>query len=246
LHPCLTSRSFSAKIGLGEQKANMRAAALKRQFESELGGHLDWQMRPSVETVSIGISEIDRAIGGLPRGCLSEIFGPVSSGRTSLLIAMLAAATARQETCALVDAEDAFHPASAEAAGVQLDRVLWIRCGHDAGKALKAADLLIAGGGFGLVAMDLGDTPPAIARRISLHSWFRLRRAVEHTPTALVALALQPNAKSCASLMLECARHGAAWSGARRVSRMLDGISIQVARRKPSAMGAAHVLLPVR
>ena len=86
----------------------MSAALLKRQFESELGGHLDWQSRPSIETVSTGIAEIDRTLGGLPRGCLTEIVGPVSSGRTSLLTSMLAAATARQETCALVDTDDAF------------------------------------------------------------------------------------------------------------------------------------------
>jgi hypothetical protein len=224
----------------------MIGAALKRRFEFETGGHLDWQSRPAPETVSTGITAVDQSIGGLPRGCLTEIAGPASSGRTSLLTAMLAAATGRQETCALVDADDVFHPASAEAAGVILDRLLWVRCGHDAAKAMRAADLLLAGGGFGLVAIDLGDTPQAIARRIPLHGWFRLRRAVENTPTALVTLAAQPNAKTCASLLLECARRGAAWNGARRISRMLDGVSIEVARRKPSATGAAHVLLPVR
>ena len=66
-----------------------------------------------------------------------------------------------QEVCALVDAEDAFSPHSAADAGVQLERLLWVRCGHSAEHALKAADLLIQGGGFGLVVMDLGDTPPA-------------------------------------------------------------------------------------
>ena len=177
----------------------MPAAILKKQFESQLGGLLDWQSRPAPDTVPTGIAEVDGAIGGLPRGSLTEIFGPASSGRTSLLISILAAATARQESCALVDAADAFDPASAEAAGVLLDRVLWIRCGHNAEHALKAVDLLIQGGGFGLVAMDLGDTPPAIARRISMVSWFRLRRAVEYTPTVLVTLARQSNAKTCAS-----------------------------------------------
>jgi hypothetical protein len=224
----------------------MPALALHRRCESILDGPLEWKARPAAETVSTGIAEIDRAIGGLPRGCLTEIAGPVSSGRTSLLIAMLAAATGRQEACALVDTDDAFHPASAEAAGVALDRLLWIRCGHNAGKALKVADLLIAGGGFGLVAFDLGDTPPAIARRIPLNAWFRLRRAVEHAPTALVALGFESNAKTCASLLVECARKDAAWSGARRVSRRFDGIAIEVARRKPNMKGAAHVLLPVR
>src|ERR1022692_3866588 len=194
--------------------ANMGVAAvLQKQFESVLGGNLDWQSRPVPELVRTGVSEVDTATGGLPRGCLTEINGPASSGRTSLLVAILAEATAQGEVCALVDAEDSFDPASAEAAGVRLERLLWVRSAHNAEHALKAADLLIQGGGFGLVAMDLGDTPTETARRISLTSWFRLRRAVEHTPTVLVTLARQSNAKTCASLILECRRERAAWSG---------------------------------
>src|SRR5204863_7177591 len=95
-------------------------------------------------------------------------------------------ATGRGETCALVDTDEAFDPAPAHAAGVRLDRVIWIRCAKNAEHALKATDLLIQGGGFGVVAMDLGDTAPAAARRISLTSWFRLRRAVENTPTVFL------------------------------------------------------------
>jgi hypothetical protein len=110
---------------------------------------------------------------------------------------------------------------------VQLGRLLWVRCGHSAEHALKAADLLIQGGGFGLVVMDLGDTPPATARRISLASWFRLRRAVEHTPAMLVSLARQSNARTCASLVIECGRHAATWSGARSVSRLLRAIEVR-------------------
>ena len=191
----------------------MPAAVLKEQFESVLGGHLDWQSRPAPERVRSGISEVDAATGGLPRGCLTEVFGPASSGRTSLLLSILAEATARDEVCALVDAEDAFDPTSAAAAGVRLERLLWVRAAHNAEHALKAADLLIQGGGFGLVAMDLGDTRPEIARRISLTSWFRLRRAVENTPTVLVTVARQSNARTCASLMLECRRERISWSG---------------------------------
>src|SRR5581483_7801039 len=187
----------------------MSSAVLQKQFESVL----QWQPRPTPELVRTGVSEVDAATGGLPRGGLTEIFGSASSGRTSLLISILATATERQEICALVDAEDAFDPPSAAAAGVRLDRLLWIRCGRNVEHALKAADLLIHGGGFGVVAMDLGDTPPQTARRISLTSWFRLRRAVENTPTVLVEVAQQSNAKSLASLMLECAREGVRWSG---------------------------------
>jgi recombination protein RecA len=202
----------------------MPAVALKQQFESLLGGPLDWQSRPSPECVSSGIPSLDAATGGLPRGCLTEIFGPASSGRTSLLVSMLAQATGREEVCALIDAEDAFDPISAAAAGVRLHRLLWVRSAHNAEHALQAADLVIHGGGFGLVVLDLGDTPPAIARRIPLTSWFRLRRAVENTPTVLVSVARQSNAKTCASLQLECTRERAAWSGALHSSRLLRGI----------------------
>ncbi len=204
----------------------MSAAALQKQFESVL----QWHPRSTPELVRTGISELDTALGGLLRGSLTEIFGPPSSGRASLLISILAAATERQEICALVDAEDSFDPLSAEAAGVRLGRLLWIRCNHNAEHALKAADLLTQGGGFGLVALDLGDTPPRVARRISLTSWFRLRRAVENTPTVLMAVARQSNAKTCASLMLECARERVTWSAG---TPLLRGIRVRVARRKP-------------
>ncbi len=205
----------------------MGAAVLQKQFESVL----QWQVRPAPKLVRTGVSEVDAATGGLPRGTLTEIFGPASSGRTSLLTSILAAATERQEICALVDAEDAFDPTSAAAAGVRLERLLWIRCGHHAEHALKAADLLVQGGGFGLVAMDLGDTPPHTARRISLTSWFRLRRAVENTPTVLVAVAQLSNAKTCASLMLECTRERVMWSGG---TPLLRGMQVRVSRRKPT------------
>ena len=80
------------------------------------------------EYVASGVPAVDRASGGLPRGCLTEIYGPASSGRTTLLFSILAEAAQRQETCALVDAEDAFDPASAAAAGVPLDAC----CGYGA------------------------------------------------------------------------------------------------------------------
>jgi len=195
----------------------MSAATLQHQFASLL----TWQLPPDPDLVPTGIPDIDSATGGLPRGALTEIVGPASSGRTSLLHSILAGAAARDEVCALVDAEDAFSPQAAATAGADLHRLLWVRCAHNAEHALKATDLLIQGGGFGLVVLDLGDTPPASARRISLTSWFRLRRAVEHTPTVFIALAQQPNARTCASLVIECSRANASWSGTRGVSRLL-------------------------
>src|ERR1700678_4052859 len=93
-------------------------------------------VRPAPEMLSSGIAAINALTGGWPRGCLTEICGPASSGRTTLLLAALAAATRRGEFCVLVDASDALHPRSAADAGVDLDRLLWVRCGEDAPQKL--------------------------------------------------------------------------------------------------------------
>lgn len=89
-------------------------------------------VRPAPQMLSSGIAAINALAGGWPRGCLTEICGPASSGRTTLLLAALAAATRRGEFCVLVDASDALDPHSAADAGVDLDHLLWIRCGEDA------------------------------------------------------------------------------------------------------------------
>ncbi len=153
------------------------------------------------------------------------------------MLAAMAQAAGREEVCALVDTSDAFDPASAAAAGVALERLLWVRCGGNAEHALKAADLLVQAGGFGLVVMDLADTA-AGARRISMTSWFRLRRAVEHTPTVLLVVEQQPHAKTCASLTLEVRRERVAWFGAPGCSQLLRGIRVHVDRRKPAPAAA--------
>ena len=187
-------------------------------------------IRPEPETASSGILQIDALTGGFPRGCLTEICGPDSSGRTSLMLSALAAATRREEICTLIDASDAFDPHSAAAAGVNLERILWVRCGTHAAsshlsrkrrppasleewerrrmedpveQALRAIDLLLQSSGFGMVVMDLAGVPLKMARHIPLTTWFRFRRAVENTPTVLLAIGTQPCAQSCASLLLQ-------------------------------------------
>ena len=98
----------------------MTAAVLHEQFASLLAGPHSWQSRPAPDCVPTGIPEIDAATGGLPRGGLTEIVGPASSGRTSLLHSILAGATVREEFCALVDVEDAFSLHDAADAGPPL------------------------------------------------------------------------------------------------------------------------------
>src|SRR5437762_9140713 len=84
--------------------------------------------RSDLDYASTGHAGLDaRLSGGVPRGQVSELVGPRSSGRTGLMLQMLAAATRRGELVALVDALDMFDVDSASAAGVDLERLLWIR-----------------------------------------------------------------------------------------------------------------------
>jgi recombination protein RecA len=268
------------------------------------------EVRPTPDMVPFGIESLDAMTEGVPRGALTELFGPASSGRTSVMMSLIASVTRRQEVCAVIDVTDSFDPASAEAAGVDLQRLLWVRCGktvsscefqvsgapqrnaerrpakmnevappakniswsihenYDArlrhaitggcfemargrvassqypvaskkaappptrnpkpetrylnsearnnpaskwtklDQALKATDLLLQSGGFGLIVIDLGDISVEQARRIPLTSWFRFRRVVENTPTILLLVARDTCAKTCASLVLQLQASG--------------------------------------
>jgi hypothetical protein len=201
-------------------------ATLRAHVESTLSERLSSTLilreKASPLMAPTGVVAFDILTGGLPRGALSEITGPASSGRTSVMLAALARSTRREEACALVDASDSFDPASAAAAGVDLDRLLWVRCGerdrtslHKGQRrsvlgrleqVLKVTDLLLQGGGFGMVVLDLGDIPVESARRVPLTSWFRFRRAVESTATVLLVVEREPCAKTCASLVVRLQR----------------------------------------
>jgi recombination protein RecA len=190
-------------------------ADLRSHIETQLRGRVlspfNYRDRNVFELVSTGMQELDARVGGLPRGAMTEICGPPCSGRTSLLLSALAARTAENEACALVDARDSFHPAAGVASGIRLDRLLWVRC-RDVDQSLRATDLLIQSGGFGMVAVDFSDIPMRIARQVPLHVWFRFRRAVEDTPTILLLVERETNAKTCASLVLRLQSGPPIWS----------------------------------
>lgn len=88
------------------------------------------EIGPHPEMLSTGIAKLDSLTGGIPRGCLSEIYGRPSSGKTSVLLATIASATGRGESCVLIDASDSFDPESGAAAGVDFGKLLWVRCGR--------------------------------------------------------------------------------------------------------------------
>jgi len=183
----------------------MRSGILRAQLETALGKRVmspftDLERRVC-ERVPTGIASLDAFTGGLPRGAITEIAGSLSSGRMSMALSILAAAGERGEACALVDGMDAFDPASGEAAGIDLQRLLWIRC-RNLDQVLRSTDLLLQGGGFGLVVADLSDLPQRDVQRVPLASWFRLQRVIENTPTSLLLIVRESAAKSAAALVL--------------------------------------------
>jgi recombination protein RecA len=196
----------------------MNSAALRQNIESLLldrhstGFTHPGQSQP--DTVSTGIEEIDRLTGGLPRGRITEVYGPDSSGRTTLLLSSIAQITEQEEFCGIVDPDGTFDPVSAEAMGVDLGRLLWVRTKvrKNMDQTLKALDLLLQGGGFGLIGVDLGNIAPSEIRRVPLSSWFRLQRAAENTPTILLFIARESHIQTCASLVLALKQESTDWS----------------------------------
>jgi recombination protein RecA len=208
-------------------------AEIESQIASRFGSAFKLRARPPVEIISTGVREIDSLNGGLPRGAITEIFGPASSGRTSLMLAALAFATTHDEVCALVDTSDVLDPISAANAGIDFDQLLWIRCAANVEHAFKATDLLLQGGGFGLVVLDLGDVPPQQARRIISSWWYRFRRVVENTPTAFIVIAQDSCVRSCAALALEMRKEDDIWTSVSNAPICNDGQRPSAALKLP-------------
>jgi len=167
----------------------------------------------------------------LPKGAISEVFGVASSGKTMFLHGLLAAASAREEFCAVVDWRGAFDPLSASRAGVDLRRLLWVRANRHIAHAFKAADMILHAGGFGVVVLDLCEAPPRDLNSIPLSYWYRFRLTVENTPTSLIVTGDQALVKSCARVQLEVKRERLLWRGP-----VFEGIDCEVAPRKSRVM----------
>lgn len=193
-----------------------------------------------VRRLASGLPPLDAVLGGgLPRGRLSELVGPITSGKTALLFAFLAAATQRGELSALIDLPDAFHPAEADAAGIALTRLLWVRP-PSLPIGLRCAELILAAGGFGLVAVDLGNPAPW---QLRAPLWPRLAQGAQRAGAALALVADRRVTGSFAAMSLEvtaCRHH---WSGG--AWPLFEGIQLQlaVARNKLGAPAATSLHL---
>jgi hypothetical protein len=248
-----------------------------------------------------GIATLDEMLqGGLPVGAISELVGPECSGRTSVAFSFLARITDAAKVCAWIDVSNTLVPSSAAAAGIDLARMLWVRCGvqdekqrinsnfvlpgkyfvlppakkglHGGGfgphprgeakglsqavsnllrpeamisrcaepqrqirpkqqilfepgenppastntvrpqhhsnpwsrieQALRVADLLLQGGGFSAIVLDMGGLEPEYVSRVPLATWFRYRAAAERTQSSILLLSQYGCAKSSAELLL--------------------------------------------
>lgn len=207
---------------IGEDKTNMPSAAeLKVQIEARLAQRvpaaLTVKIRHAPEVFETGMAEVDAMLGGgIPRGCITEISGKASTGKTSFGLSALATSTQLGNTCAWVDVSDALSPETAAAAGVELKRLLWLRMSAERSQklidkpwsrleqALRATDLLLQAGGFAAIVLDMSDVLPQHAMRIQLGTWYRFRLAAEQSRTALILLTQLPYASSCTALALRC------------------------------------------
>ena len=188
-------------------------------------------LEASAPGVPFDVQALDTYLhGGLPAGQLSEVVGPVSSGRTTLTWQWMAAATRRGDTVALVDTFDRFDPASAAACGIDLSKLLWIRgqaISKTAGavdpvwlpgvrtvdgpgtmvertldRALKALNLVLQSGVCPVVVLDMADVPAVALRRIPYTTWLRVQRVIEGSDTTCVLIAPEPLARSAGGVTL--------------------------------------------
>jgi hypothetical protein len=210
------------------------AQHLRAQIEANLAERIPSALTPLPRVPSpvapTGIPEIDALLhGGFPVGALSEIVGPECSGRTSLALAFVAGMTQAGKVCAWVDVSDALHPESAAAMGVDLTRLLWVRCGSSAKKqnhgpqpaklpaagtkpvskswrrleqALRVTDLLLQAGGFSCIVLDMGSLNAEYALRVPLATWFRFRAAAERLQSNVLLLTQHACSRNSAGLVL--------------------------------------------
>jgi hypothetical protein len=223
-------------------RAHLESLLKARKLDVTLPSVAPWRSTdPAADDLAgTGVPAIDAALGGgLRRGHLSEVVGARSSGRTGVVCRALGAAVSRGELVALVDTCDRFDPETSSAAGLDLSRLLWIRETGDVTRALKAMNLVLQAGGFGLVVLDLADVAPVAVRALPFTTWFRLARVIEGSQTVALVMASEHLARSSggATIALDTPRgvSRALWTGHSHRARVLGGLEL-----RPRVVGARH------
>jgi hypothetical protein len=218
----------------------MRSEALQRLetllHARKLGGTVAASGRTPAAVALTGAAELDRQLGGgWPCGAISELVGRPSTGRTGLLVSTLARATAEGQVVALVDTCDRFDPRSAAGAGLDLDRLLWVRgasitvelarpamLDRALRQAVRAFDLILRAGGFGVVILDLADVPVSAVRRLPSATWLRLAHVNEGRPAVGLIVGSAPMGRSARGVSVQLEARPV-WSGASAQGRRFEG-----------------------
>src|SRR6187399_3193846 len=184
-----------------EEALNVALGQIERQFGKGSVMRMSDAAQVSIGAVSTGSLSLDIAlgIGGLPRGRVIEVFGPESSGKTTLVYHAIAEAQRRGGICAFIDAEHAMDPTYARRIGVDIDQLLVSQ--PDTGEqALEIAELLIRSGAVDVVAVDsvaaltpkaeiegeMGDSHVGLQARLMSQALRKLAGAINRSNCAVV------------------------------------------------------------
>lgn len=155
-----------------------------------------------------------------------------STGRMTLVCAIVAAATGRGEIAAIVDMHDRFDPGSAVAAGVDPSRLLWIRLSassrrDDVSRAVKAMNLVLQAGGFGIVVLDLADVPGRALGDLPITTWMRLSRVIDGSQTVALLVGTEHLARSPGGVTISLDAGGIRWGGNADRARLLQAVDVR-------------------
>jgi hypothetical protein len=208
--------SLAARVGARVTSATELLRALDNRRRDEL--------------LPTALAPLDALLGGgLPRGKVVEIAGRVSTGRFSMVMAALAAATSAGEAAALIDLGDHLDPRIAEAIGVDLRRLLWVRP-HTLKQAVMSVEMLTATG-FQLVALDAG-SHPIRGRRVPDATWVRLARSAKAHGTVMLISTPYPLTGTASEAVVSAFGARAKWSGRGKSPRILIGIESKLMLKK--------------
>jgi recombination protein RecA len=192
-------------IPLMEENKSKALAAALAQIEKQFGKgsimRMDAQATPDVQVVSTGSLGLDLAlgVGGLPRGRVVEVYGPESSGKTTLALQVIAEAQKAGGTAAFIDAENALDPSYAAKLGVRIEDLLISQ--PDTGEqALEIADMLVRSGSVDVIVIDsvaalvpraeiegeMGDQLPGLQARLMSQALRKLTGNIKRTNTLVI------------------------------------------------------------
>jgi len=191
-NPAPDSRDQALSAALGQ---------IERQFGKGSVMKMSDQAQVAIPAISTGCLSLDLAlgIGGLPRGRIVEIFGPESSGKTTLVYHVLAEAQKLGGICAFIDAEHSMDPAYARRIGVNIDDLLVSQPDHGE-QALEITELLVRSGALDVVAIDsvaaltpkaeiegeMGDTFVGLQARLMSQALRKLAGTLNRTGTVCI------------------------------------------------------------